>query len=69
MQRLRSILSNELNRTVVSAFRNVVFPSILESRTVDKVPELSDSECYALSFEPFGFQVKAQGWKCVDMDA
>jgi hypothetical protein len=36
-----------------SSFRNVVFSSFLEYRTMDKVRKLSNSECHTPSSEPF----------------
>jgi hypothetical protein len=42
----------ELNR---SNFRNVVFPSDLEYRTMDKVHKTSDFVCYTQPSKPFRF--------------
>jgi hypothetical protein len=39
-----------------SSFRNVVFPSYLEFRTIDKVQKASDPKCYTPSSEPFRFK-------------
>jgi hypothetical protein len=36
-----------------SSFRNVVFYSYLEFRTMDKAHKLSNSECYTQLSEPF----------------
>jgi hypothetical protein len=38
-----------------SSFRNVVFYSYLEFRTMNKVQKPSDSDCYTPSSEPFRF--------------
>jgi hypothetical protein len=35
------------------SFRNIVFSSILESRTMEEVHERSNSECFTSSSDPF----------------
>jgi hypothetical protein len=74
IQWLRLDLTKGTNRVGVSpwpenrnrsSFRNVIFSSYLEYRTMDRVHKPSVSECYAPSSEPFRLYLLSETISCV----